>query len=161
MEQQEKINLEQLLSEGACIQIKPQGYSMYPLLVPGRDEARIAPIEKRNLKRGDVVLYRRDDNPCYELERMHTGILVLHRIVRVDRNQEQFYLVGDNQKQVEGPLRRDQIRGIMVGVVRKGKYFSCANLFYRFLAGIWLCLRPVRPVIAHGIATIGKGLRGK
>lgn len=36
-----KIDLEQLLREGNIIRIKPQGYSMYPLFIPGRDEALI------------------------------------------------------------------------------------------------------------------------
>ena len=36
-----KIDLEQLLRDGNIIRIKPQGYSMYPLLIPGRDEALI------------------------------------------------------------------------------------------------------------------------
>ena len=56
----EKVNIEKLLKEGHSIQLKPKGYSMYPLFVPGRDEAVIAPVdEEMHLKRGDVVLYRR------------------------------------------------------------------------------------------------------
>ena len=35
------IVIEQLLADGQTIKIKPQGYSMYPLFVPGRDEACI------------------------------------------------------------------------------------------------------------------------
>ena len=41
-----KISPEELLAEGRTIQIKPQGYSMYPLFIPGRDSAVIAPPEK-------------------------------------------------------------------------------------------------------------------
>ena len=36
-----KIDLEQLLREGNIIRIRPQGYSMYPLFIPERDEALI------------------------------------------------------------------------------------------------------------------------
>ena len=32
------IDLEQLLTDGFDIKIKPQGFSMYPLFFPGRDE---------------------------------------------------------------------------------------------------------------------------
>ena len=39
-----KIDLEQLLRDGNIIRIKPQGYSMYPLFIPGRDEALIQQI---------------------------------------------------------------------------------------------------------------------
>ena len=66
-----KIDLEQLLREGNIIRIKPQGYSMYPLFIPGRDEALIQQTDGTDCHRNDVVLYRRDQ-----------GILVLHRICR-------------------------------------------------------------------------------
>ena len=34
---EEQIDIEQLLRDGYTIQIKPQGYSMYPMFVPDRD----------------------------------------------------------------------------------------------------------------------------
>lgn len=67
-----KIDLEQLLRDGNIIRIKPQGYSMYPLFIPGRDEALIQQISSTDCRRNDVVLYRRD-----------RSILVLHRIDKI------------------------------------------------------------------------------
>ena len=67
-----KTDLEQLLQKGNIIRLKPQGFSMYPLFIPGRDEALIQQVPVTSFKRNDVALYRRDQ-----------GILVLHRIVRV------------------------------------------------------------------------------
>lgn len=140
MEKETWMDIEQLLKEGQTLQLKPQGWSMYPLFVPGRDEARIAPIsEKRRLRRGDVVLYRREKS-----------ILVLHRIARI--NDRGIFLVGDNQAEVEGPLSTTQMRGVMIGFVRKGVYHTTSNVFYQIYARIWLCLRPVRPVIAKLVA---------
>ena len=55
------INIEKLLADGNIIKIKPQGYSMYPLFIPGRDEACIEHVAFSSLKRDDVVLYRRDE----------------------------------------------------------------------------------------------------
>ena len=52
----EKIKITDLLSEEKSVQIKPIGYSMYPLIVPGRDEVIISPIRGRKLHRGDVLL---------------------------------------------------------------------------------------------------------
>ena len=69
-------NIEELLDSGNAVQIKPQGYSMYPLIVPGRDEAVIRKENPAGLKRGDVVLYRRD-----------RSILVIHRICRKDETE--------------------------------------------------------------------------
>lgn len=134
-EQGYKQDIEQLLIEGNTIQIKLKGHSMYPLFVQGRDDVIVAPADPKKLKRGDVVLYRRDKS-----------ILVLHRIWK--RKGDGFYLVGDNEKTVEGPLRPDQMKGVMIGGVRKGRKFSVKNPMYRLLSGIWLVMRPVRPVVA-------------
>ncbi len=38
--------IEPLLKAGACIQIYPQGYSMYPFIDPRRDEVVLAGIEE-------------------------------------------------------------------------------------------------------------------
>ena len=65
---------------------------MYPLFHPGRDEAVIEAYPIHLLRRGDIILYRREQ-----------GILVLHRICRI--TSDGFYLVGDNQTEIEGPLR--------------------------------------------------------
>lgn len=146
------MNIEQLLSDGNTIEVKANGYSMYPLLVPGRDMVIIAPLQTdgicssqsrlqyskdtgSSLKRGEVVLYRRDQS-----------ILVLHRIWKVKKDG--LYMVGDNQTQVEGPVRYDQIRGKMVGFVRKGREISVKHPVYRGYAAVWLCMRPVRHRIA-------------
>lgn len=147
------IDIEQLLSEGKNLNIKPQGYSMYPVFVPGRDEAIIEPIQGKRLSRGDVVLYRRDK----EVE--NGGILVLHRIWKV--KPEGIYLVGDNQKEIEGPLRPDQMKGIMVAMNRKGKYIPVTNPVYRVLTGGWLWLRPCRPIISKTVATVKRCCKKK
>ena len=125
-----QIDLEQLLKDGNIIRIHPQGYSMYPLFLPGRDEALIESVCADDCKKNDVVLYRRD-----------SGILVLHRIT-----DNGFYLVGDNQREVEGPLRPSQIIGRLVAFVRDGKEISVRQPFYRFLSSLWLFLLPVRPL---------------
>lgn len=143
-----KIDIEKLLAQGNSVQFKPQGYSMYPLFVPGRDEAVVAPVNPERLKRGDVVLYRRDGD-----------ILVLHRIWK--RKGEEFYLVGDNQKEIEGPLRPDQMKGILVQIIRKGRSFSTKNVLYRFFAALWLLLRPLRPLLSHAVARCKRFFRHK
>lgn len=131
MQSTNKIDLEKLLNEGNMIRIKPQGFSMYPLFIPGRDEAIIEKIDAPNCKRNDVVLYRRD-----------TGILVLHRICKI--SNQQFYMVGDNQWEVEGPLASSQIIGKLIAFVRNGKEISVNNILYRFLSFLWLTMLPLR-----------------
>ena len=178
-------DIEKLLQEGNNLCIKPQGYSMYPLFVPGRDEAIIEPVVQtqdevdatsavkslkegttskgkksaervkttKELRRGDVVLYRRDKSA------ENGGILVLHRIWKV--KEEGFYLVGDNQKEIEGPLRPDQMKGIMAGMNRKGKYLPGTTVGYRLYAGVWLMLRPFRPAISKTAAVIKRNIARK
>lgn len=148
--QTERQDIEQLLKAGKNIQIKPKGYSMYPVLVPDRDEAIVEPVDISKLKRGDVVLYRRDAD-------VTGGILVLHRIWKCSK--EGFFMVGDNQKEIEGPLRGEQIKGIMVGMIRRGKYISVKATGYCFLTGVWLILRPLRPTISGVAAKIKKVLK--
>jgi len=141
-----KADIEKLLSEGRTVRLHPQGYSMYPMFTPGRDEAIIAPLaDASGLKRGDVVLYRRDGS-----------ILVLHRICKI--NETGFYLVGDNQTAVEGPLRAGQMRGVLVAFIRNGKEISTDNTLYKLASLLWLFLRPVRRWITVPIAWLKRTL---
>ena len=128
-----RYDLEQLLADGYSIRIHPQGFSMYPLFIPGRDEAVIEPIGSKSLRRNDVVLYRRD-----------SGILVLHRIFKI--NSEGVWLVGDNQTEIEGPLRADQMKGLLCAAIRNDREIPTSSPVYRFLTSFWLFLRPIRPV---------------
>lgn len=131
------IDIEQLLADGHAIQIHPRGTSMYPLFVPGRDEAIISPLPPegtRRLKRGEIVLYRREGS-----------ILVLHRIWKI--NQKGVYLVGDNQTEIEGPLKHSQIRGVVTSFIRNGRKVSVHHPIYALYSHIWLFLRPCRKKI--------------
>ena len=122
-----KYDIEQLLEAGEVIQIYPEGYSMYPMFVPGRDAAVIKKADVKKIRRADVVLYRRKGS-----------ILVLHRVVKC--RDGQFYMVGDNQMEIEGPVQEDQIKGILTAFVRNGHRISVKNPFYVILSGMWLLL---------------------
>ena len=117
-----KYDIEQLLEAGEVIQIYPEGYSMYPMFVPGRDAAVIKKADVKKIRRADVVLYRRKGS-----------ILVLHRVVK--RKGSQFYMAGDNQ-----------IRGILTAFVRNGRRISVKNPVYVIWSGLWLMFLPVRGI---------------
>ena len=139
--------IEPLLKAGACIQIHPQGYSMYPFIDPRRDEVVLAGIEDGSaLRRGDVVLYRREN-----------GMLVLHRIYKI--GQDGLYLLGDPQTAIEGPVRREQVKGKMTGMVRDGRYMDVENPGYRMLSVVWLWLRPARRAIMVPAARLRRMVR--
>lgn len=139
----EQLKIDDVLAKHGTIQIEPKGYSMYPLFVPGRDFAVISAIGNHRPKRGDVLLFRREDS-----------LLVLHRVCRV--KSDGLYLVGDNQEEVEGPIKQEQVLGILVQMVRKGKHFSTHNIIYKCYARLWLFLRPVRPCIKKPVAKLKK-----
>lgn len=136
------MDIEKLLEQGKRLRIKPRGYSMYPLIVPGRDEVFVERVSPESLRRGDVVLYRRRDE----------NILVLHRIWK--RKGDAFFLVGDNQKEIEGPLEASQIKGKMTGILRNGHEISTSNVIYLLYSRIWLWLRQCRPQISRVIHKI-------
>ena len=142
--EKEKIDVEGLLSRGQSVEIYPTGYSMYPLVIPGRDRAVLAPFirQRDQVRKGDVLLFRRKHS-----------ILVLHRVCRV--GADGVYFVGDNQKEVEGPIPYNQIVGKATAFVRKGRRISVGRPMYRILTGLWLWLRPIRPLFW----TITKGAR--
>lgn len=139
-----KYDIEELLASGQTIRMHPQGTSMYPMFVDPGDEAVIAPVDVSRLRRGDVVVYRRDPQAG--------GLLVMHRIYK--RDGDAFYLVGDNQSEIEGPLRADQMRGILVSWVRRGRRYSVKHIGYRLFFGLWLLMLPLRDPIHRMIARI-------
>ncbi len=140
------VNIEDMLSGGQSIQIKPEGYSMYPFITPGRDTVIIKPVGSYIPKRADIVLYRRNH-----------GILVLHRICKY--TDEGFYMVGDNQTEVEGPIAYEQIKGVMTAVIKNNKTIYTDNIWYALAGRIWLILRPVRMCIARPVAAFKRKVK--
>ncbi|MBE6733801.1 MAG: hypothetical protein E7563_00460 [Ruminococcaceae bacterium] len=97
----------ELAQEGRTVSTVVSGGSMLPFLSGNRDVVYLEK-PKRKLRKGDVVLFRRTN-----------GDFVLHRIKKI--KNEDFYLIGDRQYAVEGPVKREQISAIMTGAKRKGK----------------------------------------
>ena len=132
----EENNLEYLLNNNKTIQVYPQGYSMYPFIKPHQDAVILKKVNYQTLKRGDVVLFQRG-----------TGLYVLHRIYKI-KNQ-QFFLVGDNQIDIEGPILSTQIKAKMIAIKKKNKIIDVNNIIYFIIAQLWLLLRPLRHFIVY------------
>lgn len=127
---EEKVSIEALLREGKTVQFHPTGWSMFPLFSGPEDYAVVEP-KTEPVKKMDVVVYRRPNGP-----------LIIHRVIKV--TPEGYYIVGDNQSIIEGPVAEDCILGRMIFFIRKGHTYSVRNPIYRFLSIIWRILRPVR-----------------
>lgn len=122
----------EMLKEGKQIKISPHGFSMYPYLVSDRDEV-ILEAPKREYRRGDIALYRRD-----------TGLYVLHRVHHVSKNHKEYYMLGDSQKNIEGPLRKEQLLAIAVTIIRNHKEISVDSFWYKVSYHLWFTVRIFR-----------------
>ena len=123
-----------LIEKGYSLRICPSGRSMVPFICGGRDEVLLRSAANTRLKRGDIALYARPD-----------GIHVLHRIHHV--KGEGYYMLGDAQTCVEGPLEISSIKAVAASVIRKGREINCNNMFFRAASRAWLALRPLRPLL--------------
>lgn len=125
--------LRELTEEGREVSMLIAGSSMSPFLCHGRDTIYFRKPEK-NPERGDMVFYQRD-----------TGQFVMHRICRV--RPEGYYIVGDAQTQIEGPVRRDQIFAVITRVKRKGKWIVPGDFWWEFFRRVWIRIIPLRRII--------------
>jgi len=121
-----------IMREGYALKVCPQGTSMIPFLVGGRDEAVLMiPEDDYQFQINDIVLYR-----------IGNGIHVLHRICRID--QYGIYTIGDAQTRRYGPLQRKDILAVVDYIIRKGVKMERSNRVYIVLATLWRWLRPFR-----------------
>lgn len=130
-----------LMEQGHTVSLTITGNSMSPFLVHGRD--RICFRKPAGpLKRGDMAFFRR-----------RNGAYVMHRVCRVDPAGN-YYLVGDGQQDIEGPVAPEQVLGVVTRVCRKGTWLGPEDFWWRFFAGPWLWLRPLRPLLCRAYGPI-------
>lgn len=126
-----------LLNDVTVIPITPIGNSMFPFFHGGRDTLFVKKAI-HPLKRGDIVLYQREDK-TYVVHR-------IHHVINKDNHLE-YYMLGDHQTWIEGPLLPSSVHGVVSYYKRKGKIIDCtANKTYKLLWQIWMFLRPIRPL---------------
>ena len=126
--------LQELLAQGQSVSLTGTGESMSPFLRHGRDQIRLAAVTAPP-KRGDMVFFRR-----------RNGQYIMHRVLRrmPDGN---YAIIGDGQQQVEAPIAPEQIFAVVTQVCRKGTWIGPEAFWWRFFAGPWLTLLPLRPLL--------------
>lgn len=126
--------LRELLAQGQSVSLTVTGESMSPFLRHGRDQIRLAAVTAPP-QRGDMVFFRR-----------HNGQYIMHRVLRrmPDGN---YAIIGDGQQQVESPIAPEQIFAVVTQVCRKGIWLGPESFWWRFFAGPWLTLLPLRPLL--------------
>ena len=63
----------------------------------------------------------------------------------VQLRPDSFWMVGDNQTEIEKNVAPEQIIALLTGFVRKGRTHGTDEIPYRVLSLVWLFLRPLRP----------------
>ncbi len=104
---------------------------MLPFLAGGRDYVFLQ-RPSNPLKKGDIVLFTRKN-----------GDYVLHRIKHI--KPEGYYLLGDRQTALEGPVEESSIRCVAVKVKRKGKLLTPKSFCWKFFSTFWLYAVFLRP----------------
>lgn len=125
--------LRELAEEGKVVSMQIAGSSMSPFLCHRRDYIYFTKPD-RELRRGDMVFYQRD-----------SGQYVMHRIYKV--HPEGYYMVGDAQTKIEGPLRREQIFARIIRVKRKDRVLEPGDFWWEFFEHVWIRLIPLRCVL--------------
>lgn len=134
--------LRELTEEGKEVSMVITGSSMAPFLIHGRDRICFRKPQKP-LKKGDMVFFQRAD-----------GQFVMHRIWKI--RPEGYYIVGDAQTEIEGPVAKDQIFAIITKVERKGKWIAPGDFWWEFFAHVWLHMIPLRRGIMKAYAGASK-----
>lgn len=132
--------MEDLIGQGETVSFPVSGFSMNPFLADKRDAVLVKRPE-RDLKRGDIVLYNR-----------RNGQYILHRIWRVKRDG--YFMVGDAQTEIEGPIKPDQIIGLVEKIRRKGKWIDETDFLWQFFERVWIRILPLRPVLCKGYSVL-------
>ena len=99
------------------------GTSMLPFIHAG-DLVMLDKISNHQIKKGDVVLYKREN-----------GQYVLHRIHSI--KNEMLVMLGDNQLKLEKNIAYNQLLAKMISYKTKKKDVSVKSFKYRFWTNIW------------------------
>jgi len=127
--------LKELILQGDEVNMKVVGSSMAPFLIHDRDRVYLKAIDK-DLCKGDICFFQRSN-----------GAYVLHRIYKVAGDD--YYFVGDNQVDIEGPIKRDQIFAIVFKIKRKDKFIEPGDFWWFFFYYIWIRIIPFRYLIIN------------
>ncbi len=122
--------IQETLDMGKAFKISPNGTSMLPLIVEGRDCVYIKKPQER-LKKYDIAFYKRP-----------TGQYVLHRVVKVKKSE--YVMCGDNQWFLEHGISDNNIIGVVSKLECSGKVITPQTPKYRCYCFWWVNTRVIR-----------------
>ena len=119
-------NIEHCINELGYAVVPISGTSMLPLLKEGKSLVELTGKDRKQLKKGDVVLYRKND-----------GTLVLHRIRKAE-SDDIFTVLGDHQFKNAEQVNKEQIIAVAQGFFLNGRFVDEKTRWYRMYKKIWL-----------------------
>jgi Peptidase S24-like. len=123
----------EIIDQGGSAWITVTGMSMYPFFRHERDRVELSKASFEDMKRGDIVLIKRT---C--------GKYVLHRVLK--KEKDCFYMIGDAQQWIEGPLKPEQLQAVVKKYERKKRIIDCNNPLLKICVSVWLFIIPIRPM---------------
>lgn len=123
----------ELTDEGKTVSVLVSGGSMAPFLCANRDYVFLEKAENP-LKKGDIVLFTREN-----------GDYILHRIKKI--TSQGYYLTGDRQTALEGPVNSNQIHCVATSAKRKEQLITPKNAVWKFYSKVWINIIFLRPLI--------------
>ena len=88
-------------------------HSMEPLLTIGANGLHIIPSSEDQIHIGDIISYYPDISG-------YRNKLILHRIIKTDRDEKGWYAIakGDNLLEADpGKIRFEQVKGLLIGII--------------------------------------------
>lgn len=125
--------INRILSNGHTARITVTGQSMLPFLRDCEDSVGLVSEAYQSICKGDIVLVLRDN-----------GDYILHRVIK--KYTETFYIIGDGQVTVEGPLKPNQLIAKVCTVWRRNHRIDCSGMLWVLLSKIWLNSLPLRRI---------------
>ena len=120
------------LQMGRSAKFTVVGNSMFPLFRSNMDKVTV--VQTKKVKKRDVILYRRSD-----------GNYIFHRVV--GKGKLGFKLCGDDQLDIEYPVKEEDVVAVMTSFERNGKETDVKNLWYRIYSFLWCISIKKRPLI--------------
>lgn len=138
--------IEEILDTRKRVRITVTGMSMYPFLRSNKDSVELERTNVSQIRLGDILLVLMED-----------GQYILHRVIRKKKNA--FYLNGDAQKTLEGPVLAHQVIAKVVAVRRNEKNISCSSPIWKILSCLWIIAFPIRLLIIKSYSLVRRFLK--
>lgn len=121
--------IDRMLQNGHSVTMRAKGNSMFPFIRSERDSVVLQKM--KNMAVGSIVLAR-----------LQNGSYVLHRVYRLEK--EEMVLMGDGNLCATEHCRRNEVVGVVVKIIRDGRYVDCTSRKELLKAWMWRKLLPVR-----------------